>query len=130
MRPTHSRYGQFALESPCTYAARPLARNIHHEGHADLLDAIMYQLRAKHFTSCAFTLDWLLVHLVYQGRDHGTKFLAWRMRLAEMDKVEQRLLAMEAGVRLHAKLGYCLMDTARLEGDSISPLGVTIHVMR
>lgn len=52
------------------------------------------------------------------------------MRLAEMDKVEQCLLAMEAGVRLHAKLGYCLIDTARLEGDLISPLGVTIHVMR
>lgn len=53
MRPTHSRYGQFALESPCTYAARPLARDIHHQGHADLLDALMYQLRAKHFTNCA-----------------------------------------------------------------------------
>jgi len=47
-----------------------------------------------------------------------------------MDKVEQYLLATEAGARLYAKLGYRLMDTARLEGDAISPFGVTIHVMK
>ncbi|KAK5093436.1 hypothetical protein LTR70_004797 [Exophiala xenobiotica] len=130
---SHWTEGQFEAQQqaglfPRFSRIRPLLPS--HEGHQDEYEDVLVEMKEKHFVSCGMTLETLVVHPAYAGRDHGRRLLEWGRALADMDGVAIGVAASDISLEFYLKYHYQLLETLRLRGDAISPAGLTTYIMK
>jgi len=101
-----------------------------HDEHQDRYEVVLDVMKEKHFRSCGMTLETLVVHPAYAGRGHGRRLLEWGRALADMDGVAIGVAASDISLEFYRKYHYQLLETLRLEGDAISPAGLTTYIMK
>jgi GNAT superfamily N-acetyltransferase len=74
-------------------------------------------------------MEMVVVHPAYWGRGHGRNLVKWGMELARIDKVKQGVIAAKMGRDLYSNLGWKERAEICLEGDEITPQGVSVAVM-
>jgi N-acetylglutamate synthase-like GNAT family acetyltransferase len=74
-------------------------------------------------------MEMLVVHPAYWHRGHGTRLVRWGMKLADIDKVKQGVIAATIGSEFCASLGWKKLEDLTIEGDDITPQGLNIQIM-
>ena len=70
-----------------------------------------------------------MVHPAYWKRGHGSTLVTWGMNLANIDHINQGVIAARSGEKLYAALGYSLLEELRLAGDEEAPEGLRCATM-
>jgi N-acetylglutamate synthase-like GNAT family acetyltransferase len=74
-------------------------------------------------------MDQVAVHPAYWKRGHGTALVKWGMELARIDQVVQGVSAAKMGEKLYAELDYKVVERISLDGDEVTPQGVSTAMM-
>lgn len=75
-------------------------------------------------------MEMVVVHPAYWHRGHGSRLIGWGMRLANIDQVEQGVIAAKMGEDLYNKLGYKTLEQLRVDGDEQAPEGLICAAMK
>lgn len=126
------RTGQFVnTEGPFPDLAADRPHRDEHEEHVNSYHSKNDELTEKYFGASGwFELDTLVIHPAYWRRGHGRTLVEWGLRLADIDQVEMCICATDAGFNLYRSLGCELLESWRMEGDEVSPAGVSGHIIR
>jgi len=76
------------------------------------------------------TMERTVVHPAYWRRGHGGRLTAWGTGLANIDHVNQGVLATTMGAALFKHAGFGHLSSVHIEGDAENPKGLTIEVLR
>ncbi|KAI0187131.1 hypothetical protein EV127DRAFT_437409 [Xylaria flabelliformis] len=74
-------------------------------------------------------MDMLVVHPAYWRRGHGTSLVEWGMALADLDQVDQGVVAAEMGEHLYLRLNYSKLAEVHVRDDK-DPAEVTVGIVK
>ncbi|CAH0051750.1 unnamed protein product [Clonostachys solani] len=98
--------------------------------HADMLDEKCDAAEEKYFEGHQL-VDMVVVHPAYWRRGHGTSLVKWGKALADVDRVNQGVIAADMGEKLYTSLGYGKLDDVRaVSEDGPPPHEVQVGVLR
>lgn len=73
----------------------------------------------------------VVVHPAYWRRGHGTALVKWGKSLADLDGMEQGVVATDIGEKLYTSLGYHKLDEVRVEDSAgPSPHSVSVGILK
>ncbi|KAK4223411.1 hypothetical protein QBC38DRAFT_459353 [Podospora fimiseda] len=75
-------------------------------------------------------MERIVVHPAYWRRGHGSTIAKWGVQLADIDSVDQGVLATSMGADLFRHVGYELITDLHVEGDEKNPEGVTFAALK
>ncbi|KAK0664563.1 hypothetical protein QBC41DRAFT_283784 [Cercophora samala] len=75
-------------------------------------------------------MERLVVHPAYWGHGHGSTIAKWGVELADVDGVDQGVIATSMGARLFRQVGYEWITDVHVKGDEKNPEGVTFAALK
>jgi N-acetylglutamate synthase-like GNAT family acetyltransferase len=75
-------------------------------------------------------MERIAVHPAYWRRGHGSTIAGWGMKLADVDRVDQGVLATSMGASLFSHLGFDRIDEIDIPGDHGDRDGFKIAVLK
>lgn len=73
----------------------------------------------------------VVVHPAYWRRGHGTTLVEWGKSLADLDRMEQDVVAADMGEKLYTSLGYQKLDEVKVEDNTgPSPHNVSVGILK
>jgi GNAT superfamily N-acetyltransferase len=77
-------------------------------------------------------MDMVVVHPAYWKRGHGRRLVRWGMALADLDQVDQGVIAADMGEKLCLSLNYTKLDQVTAEDANAPspPHSVEVGVLR
>jgi len=91
--------------------------------------AVAEQAEKKYFQGLS-TMERTAVHPAYWNRGHGTTLTQWGTKLADIDRVNQGVLASSMGAALFKHVGFQYITDVHIEGDKEDPDGFSVAVLR
>jgi N-acetylglutamate synthase-like GNAT family acetyltransferase len=70
------------------------------------------------------------VHPAYWRRGHGSTLAKYGLNLANIDQVNQAVLATSMGADLFKYMGFKLINESQINGGKEDPTGYTIAVLK
>ncbi|KAJ8129180.1 hypothetical protein O1611_g4452 [Lasiodiplodia mahajangana] len=126
--PDSERRGQFLDpdDNPNLKFSRGLGRD-KKEWRVEQLDADCDAAEKKHLSGDQL-MDMVVVHPAYWKRGHGTTLVKWGMSMADLDHVDQGVVAAKMGEQLYLKLGYTKLAEVHVCDDK-EPADVTVGIL-
>ncbi|KAK0726671.1 hypothetical protein B0T21DRAFT_395106 [Apiosordaria backusii] len=75
-------------------------------------------------------MERIIVHPAYWRRSYGSTIAKWGVELADIDGVDQGVLATSMGAQLFRHVGYECITDLHVEGDERNPEGVTFAALK
>ena len=75
-------------------------------------------------------MERLVTHPAYWGRGHGGNLTKWGTNQADLDRVDQGVLASAMGAGLYFHYGFRNLTDVHVKGDEEMPEGLTFAVMK
>lgn len=75
-------------------------------------------------------MERIVVHPAYWRRGYGSTIAKWGVDLADIDGVDQGVLATSIGADLFRNVGYRPITDLHVEGDERDPEGVTFAALK
>ncbi|KAH7318671.1 hypothetical protein B0I35DRAFT_432674 [Stachybotrys elegans] len=98
--------------------------------HADMLDAECDAAETRYFEGNQL-VDMVVVHPAYWRRGHGTTLVRWGKSLADLDGMDQGVVAADMGEKLYMPLGYQKLDEVRVEDNAgPGPHDVSVGILK
>jgi N-acetylglutamate synthase-like GNAT family acetyltransferase len=72
----------------------------------------------------------MVVHPAYWNRGHGSTLARWGVKLAQMDHVDQGVIATSMGVDLFKHIGFDQIAELQVGGDEKTPEGVRFDALK
>jgi hypothetical protein len=74
-------------------------------------------------------MDMVVVHPAYWKRGHGTSLVKWGMTLADLDQVDQGVVAAKMGELLYLRLNYSKLAEVHVRDDK-DPAEITVGILK
>ncbi|KAF3020919.1 hypothetical protein E8E14_002369 [Neopestalotiopsis sp. 37M] len=75
-------------------------------------------------------LERMVVHPAYWNRGHGSTLARWGVKLAQMDHVDQGVIATSMGADLFRHIGFDEITELQVDGDENTPEGVKFDALK
>ncbi|KAG8169503.1 hypothetical protein KVR01_000248 [Diaporthe batatas] len=128
LEPGSKRIGEFQNDTGPYPSLPPNQNQDQEQKHGELFGDRMGPIEKRYFHGYS-TMDMLVVHPAYWRRGHGTTLGKWGLDLARIDGVKQGVMAASSGKKLYTSMGYTNLEDVHIDGDEITPDGVTISAM-
>ncbi|PQE04851.1 Acyl- N-acyltransferase protein [Rutstroemia sp. NJR-2017a BBW] len=128
LEPGSKRQGQYKNDSRHYPVLPPNQNRDQNADHVRRFSALSKSAHERHFHGMS-EMDQVAVHPAYWKRGHGTALVKWGMELARMDQVAQGVSAAKMGEKLYAELCYRVVERIGLDGDEVTPQGVSTAMM-